>query len=287
MKKGLTVTMVFEAESANYGEGFGNISVLKKMMRGNGNMYTYISRQAMRYCMIQQLSWDNTPLNRDAKDKSVVQFAPKASIDLYPEVDLFGYMKTESGKGATTRPAVARLSNAISLEPYQSDMDYLTNMGLAKRLGAENSIVQREIHHTLYSYTITIDLDRVGVDNEITVPNDEKAKRVCALLDCVQHLYRDIAARRENLAPVFAIGGVYERKTPYFENRIEAPKGYLKVERLKEIIEDDADAKSNTLVGLLNGSFKNEQEIKDTLKPVRIGEFFGALAEKVKAVYHE
>ncbi len=33
-RHGLTATMVFLAESANYGEGVGNISTLKKMSRG-------------------------------------------------------------------------------------------------------------------------------------------------------------------------------------------------------------------------------------------------------------
>lgn len=30
MKKGLTVSVIFKAQSLNYGEGFGNISELKK-----------------------------------------------------------------------------------------------------------------------------------------------------------------------------------------------------------------------------------------------------------------
>ena len=34
-RNGLTITIVFLAESANYGEGVGNISTLKKMTRGN------------------------------------------------------------------------------------------------------------------------------------------------------------------------------------------------------------------------------------------------------------
>ena len=36
-KDGLTLTMVFLAESANYGEGVGNITTLKKMTRGDIN----------------------------------------------------------------------------------------------------------------------------------------------------------------------------------------------------------------------------------------------------------
>lgn len=41
-RNGLTITIVFLAESANYGEGVGNISTLKKMTRGNYEQYSYI-----------------------------------------------------------------------------------------------------------------------------------------------------------------------------------------------------------------------------------------------------
>ena len=62
-REGLTVTMVFLAESANYGEGIGNISTLKKMSRGNHEQYSYISRQAMRYNIVRQANWDQTPVD--------------------------------------------------------------------------------------------------------------------------------------------------------------------------------------------------------------------------------
>ena len=112
-RDGLTFTMVFLAESANYGEGIGNITTLKKMTRGDFQQYSYISRQAMRYNIVKQLKWDNTPV--DGKS-GVVQFAPSATIEDYPEIDLFGYMKTTSKAddkkgGASTRSAVVRLSN--------------------------------------------------------------------------------------------------------------------------------------------------------------------------------
>ena len=42
-------------------------------------------------------------------------------------------MKTKEGEGAATRNAVVRLSNAISLEEFEDDTDFLTNAGLAKR----------------------------------------------------------------------------------------------------------------------------------------------------------
>ena len=222
-KEGLTITMIFLAESANYGEDIGNISPLKKMTRGNYEQYSYISRQAMRYNIVQQANWDKTPV--DGKS-GVVQFAPSATIQDYAEIDLFGYMKTTSkddnnSGGAFTRSAVARLSNAIALEAFQGNLEFLTNMGLASRQGLANAIVQSEVHRSYYAYTISIDLERVGIDGEINIKSEEKAERVKVLLDTLHYLYRDIKGRRENLSPLFIIGGRYSRKNPFFENRIK------------------------------------------------------------------
>lgn len=291
-KNGLTLTMVFLAESANYGEGVGNISALKKMTRGNYEQYSYISRQAIRYNIIQQLGWDNTPVAKVAGD--VVQFAPAATIQDYPEIDLFGYMKTsskEEGKsdkgGASTRSAVVRLSNAIALEPYQSDLEFLTNMGLAKRQNLENGIAQSEIQRSFYAYTITADLDRVGIDGEISVPNEERAQRVKSLLDTLQFLYRDIKGRRENLAPVFSIGGRYERKNPFFENRVILDEGKIKTDTLAEIIESSADIKDNTVVGVASGIFENDKDLKEKLKAGSVADVFEHLKKEVDKYYGE
>ena len=88
--KGLTITVVFIANSANYGEGFGNITTLKKLTRGDGSSYSYISRQALRYNIVEQLGYNNTPVKAmGSGSKTVVQFAPNATIAEYPEIDLF------------------------------------------------------------------------------------------------------------------------------------------------------------------------------------------------------
>ncbi|TEB05980.1 hypothetical protein Psch_03022 [Pelotomaculum schinkii] len=292
--KGLTLSMIFEAQSGNYGEGFGNIQVLKKISRGDGGVYSYISRQALRYNIINQLGWDNTPVEGSGSgDKKVVQFAPSTRISDYPEIDLFGYMKTEEGEYGINRPAVVRLSHAIALETYHAEMDYLTNMGLALRgKNLVNSISQSEIHKSFYAYTITIDLDRVGKDTDqaggVTeeIPDEIKAARVVDLLKTVQFLYRDIKGRRENLAPVFAIGGVYNRKNPYFEGRLKLNKCSLDTDIIKEMLKDE-DVKENTLIGLLDGILDNSVKIKADLAPVDINSLFNALIKKVEAYYNE
>src|SRR5665648_40356 len=287
-KNGLTVSLVFAAESANYGEGFGNLSVLKKMTRGDSKQYSYISRQALRYNMVQQMGWDSTPV--DSKS-GVVQFAPEAKIKDYPELDLFGYFKTTSKEsetekgGASSRSAVARLSNAVALEPFKGDMDFLTNIGLASRKNLENAIAQSEINAAYYAYTITIDLDRVGIDGEIKLDNKEKADRVNKLLDTVQYLYRDIKGRRENLSPLFVVGGVYERKNPFFENRIKIKSNQLDVALLSDVINGDEAIKSNTLVGVIAALLDNTDQIKKELRAKSIADTFKEIKREVETYY--
>lgn len=296
--KGLTLSIIFEAESANYGEGFGNISSLKKMSRGDGYSYSYISRQALRYNIIEQLRWNNTPVS-DA-DK-VVQFKIDASIDKYPEIDLFGYMKTgkNSPNGSSnTRVATVRLSNAIALENYNSDLDFLTNMALAKRDNLDNAIAQSEIHKSYYAYTITIDLDRVGIDGIILdkkgkdankklieIEKSERAKRINDLLKILKTLYRDIRGRRENLSPIFIIGGVYNIKNPFFENRLKVEKNKLIIETIKDTLKMDEEISKNTICGLVDSIFSNTEEIKKELNPKSVAEVIEELCKKVDKYY--
>lgn len=296
--KGLTLSIIFEAESANYGESFGNISSLKKMSRGDGYSYSYISRQALRYNIIEQLKWNNTPVS-DA-DK-VVQFEKDASIKDYPEIDFFGYMKTgkNSPNGSSnTRAATVRLSNAVALENYNSDLDFLTNMGLAKRGNLDNAIAQSEIHKSYYAYTITIDLDRVGIDEIfldkkgkdakkelIEIPKSERAKRVKDLLNILKTLYRDIRGRRENLSPIFIIGGVYNIKNPFFENRLKAEKNKLIIQTIKDTLNIDEEIKNNTICGLIDSVFSNTEEIRKELNSKSISEVMEELCKKVDEYY--
>jgi len=290
-KKGLTASFIFEAESTNYGEGTGNVTALKKISRGDGETYTYISRQALRYNIVEQMGISQTPLDLEG---TVIQFHPDATIEEYSEIDLFGYMKTK--KPAKSRAAVVRLSNGIALESYQSDLDFLTNKGLLDRYNQQadkikegGNIAQSEIHKSYYAYTLTIDLDKVGIDNndQIEVSNDEKENRVNHLLDTVKFLYRDIKGRRENLSPLFAIGGVYDIKNPFFENKLKVKDNRLQTTTIQHVLNLDAQVKEQTKIGYIQGIFNNDVEIEKELNPVSIGEFFAQLKEAVSLYYNK
>lgn len=287
--KGLTMSIIFEAGSANYGETIGNVASLKKLSRGKGDQYTYISRQALRYNIVNQMGIDNTKVD---VDKSVVQFAPDATIDKYPEIDLFGYMKTS--KEQKTRSAIVRLSHAISLETFKGDLDFLTNKGLYDRYAKQEnksedvkggSIAQSEIHRSYYAYTITVDLDKVGIDenDDIEIENTEKANRIIKLLDTIRFLYRDIRGRREDLKPLFVIGGVYDIKNPIFHNALDVKDNRVDVNRVKDVLYEDI--KDDTHCGLVKGIFENDNEIIEELKAVSMPKFFEAIKEEVKDYY--
>ena len=107
------------------------------------------------------------------------------------------------------------------------------------------------------------------------------------LLDAVQYLYRDIKGRRENLAPLFAIGGNYSRKNPFFENRVSISKNNINVATPLEIMDADEDIKSSTVAGVISEIFDNDKEIKDKLGAVTVAEAFRQLKEKVDTYYGE
>ena len=286
-KKGLTFTAVFLAQSANYGEGIGNVAALKKISRNRGEQYTYISRQAIRYNIIEQLGEPLSPVKKDTGDKDVIQFSIDAKISEYPELDFFGYMKTTKGENSKNRSAIVRLSNAVSLETFKGDLEFLTNKGLADRAGEFPNIAQAEIHKSYYKYTLTIDLDKIGVD-ELDNINKEKARRVKKLLDTISLLYRDIRGRREDLKPLFIIGGVYDIKNPFFENIVDIKNNRIAVEKLYSGIYDYIE--KDTLCGIVKEQFDNDTEVETELKKKNITitdtpEFFKKIKEKVDEYY--
>lgn len=89
-KNGLSITIIIKAQSLNYGEGIGNISELKKLSRGDGSIYTFESRQAIRYDIARlgnkMFGWNLEVVD---KSKGTVQFKDELTIEDSQEMDLF------------------------------------------------------------------------------------------------------------------------------------------------------------------------------------------------------
>lgn len=329
MNKGLTATIIVEAQSLNYDEGFGNLSVLKKLRRGSGDVFSFASRQSLRYSIVkqgvEQFGWRLGEVEpQGSGSKKVVQFKRDISIKDSEEIDLFGYMKTKKREkkkeGANVadatqeedtmiRVAPVRLTPAISLEPFYNDIEFLNNKWLSDRAGEDPNIANIEQHRSLYKYTVTIDLDRIGSEehNETLDPKDriklldkpeDRANRVNEFLEVIKNLYRDIRGRREDLKPLFIIGGVYPVKNPFFMNvvKIEWENGKPKI--LKEAIDEilnskycykdngklteNEEVKTNTVIGLRNGLFANGASFSAIASPETA---IDALKTKVKEFY--
>lgn len=302
-KSGLTITMIFKAQSLNYGEGIGNISELKKLSRGDGTIHTFASRQALRYDIARlgnkMFGWNLEVVD---KSKGTVQFRDELSIRDSEEMDLFGYMKTskksdknEAG-GSNIRSAAVRLSHAISLEDYKSDTEFLNNKGLADRINEFPNLANIEQHLSYYTYTVTIDLEKIGKDGDIELEQQEKAKRVNQLLEIIKVLNRDIRGRQENLSPLFIIGGLYDLNSPFFLGRIKVSGKEGKFSIDTEVLEDTMTIKlgenkiaNGTNIGMVKNIFQNEEEIEKRFngKVSNIQEFFENLESKVSKYYEE
>lgn len=299
-KSGLTITMIFKAQSLNYSEGIGNIAELKKLTRGNGDVYTFASRQALRYDIArlgnEMFNWNLQVVD---KDKKTVQFSEEYTIEDSEEMDLFGYMRTigksdDKDGGANVRSAVVRLSNAISLEKYKSDIEFLSNKGMADRIKEHPNIANLEQHLSYYTYTVTIDLSKVGIDCDIELSNEVKKNRVIQLLEILKVLNRNIRGREENLSPVFVIGGIYTLNSPFFLGRIalndKKEKFELDVDMLKDAMSlklGEEFIKDDTRVGIVKNTFSNEDKINEMVnnKVGTVQEFFEDIESKVSEYY--
>ncbi|MCK9228659.1 MAG: type I-B CRISPR-associated protein Cas7/Cst2/DevR [Syntrophorhabdaceae bacterium] len=312
--KGLTVTVITEAMSLNYGESLGNISELKKITK-NGGVYSYLSPQAMRYEIYRALR-DNFAMDSGKAEalhtgEKVIQFRPDVTIKDYIEADLFGYMKTKKKKGkkeeddqdtttdggATTRVKVARTSPAVSLAPFRSDMEFGTNKNFADRTGDHPDPFQFEHHHSPYAYTLTVNLDRVGVDlnSGIELPGEERVARVCNLLEVLKILNREIKGRTESLNPLFIIGGAYPVKNPWFLNRTavnynkESGKWAINTDVLRSVANlnfKGIRVGDYTRIGYLKGWWDNEAHFGDIVSQAGdLNWFFETLKDEVMRAY--
>jgi CRISPR-associated protein Cst2 len=305
MKKSLTMTVVFYGKSLNFGESMGTVGTLKKYFK-NGATYSYISRQALMYDMRRMLIeknpiWDTKLDNA----KNTIQYDPNVQIQDCPEIDLFGYMKTVKGSGSKVRRAPVRVSDGISLTPWNGDITFNNNMGLAQRSGGPASTegllpYQYEAHSSFYSYTITVNLDEIGIDtNESADPisQQERINRIHSFLDVVENLHRHIRGSAESLSPHFVIGGVYPTGNPIFYNLAEietkAGRAILKVNELVTRMDgnlgDDRVA-DFTRIGIGATTLEIDQDQLKAQRPVSmttVGEFFRDVKKDVETYYNE
>lgn len=290
-KKALTLTVVANMTS-NYSEGLGNIASVQKVFK-NRKVYTIRSRESLKNAiMVQSGMYNDLQTEVDGATQKLVNKELNASNCRALEG---GYMST---KGTTNiRKSSFYLTDGISCESFVNETRFHNNLYLANNLAKAKNInlqekaseaglmpYQYEYDKSLKIYSITIDLEMIGKDenfeqeeNYKEADNKEKADRVNAILNAIENLSLAVKGNLDNAEPVFAVGGLSDRKTHYFEN-------VIKVEEEKLIISGDLKDKieKGYYVGLLEGkTLQNEKEIKEQLNPISITKFFDEIRHEV------
>lgn len=289
--KTLTLTVVASMTS-NYSEGLGNIASVQKVFK-NRKVYTIRSRESLKNAlMVQAGMYDDLQTEVDGATQKLVTEELNASTCRALEG---GYMST---KGTTyVRKSSIYLTDAISCESFVNETRFHNNLYLAGNYASANGKniqndagsvglmpYQYEYDKSLKVYSLTIDLEMVGKDENFGTEADnvEKAARVNAILDAVETLSLVVKGNLDNAEPIFVVGGLSDRKTHYFENVVHVEEDKLKISAdLKDKIEKGYSC------GLLRGKIlENETEIEKELEPMKISEFFEKLKNDV-SVYYE
>ncbi|MBU3218181.1 type I-B CRISPR-associated protein Cas7/Cst2/DevR [Clostridium estertheticum] len=291
-KKALTLTVLANMTS-NYGEGLGNISSVQKVFK-NGKSYATRSRESLKNAiMVQSGMYDDL---QTVVDKKVNQ---KVVSD---ELNATNCRALEGGYMNTTETTYIRkssfyLTDAIACDDFVNETRFHNNLYLASNFAKNNSLnlqadagkcglmpYQYEYDKTMKMYSITIDLEMVGKDenfNTAEADAKEKADRVIAILDTVESLNLVVKGNLDNAEPLFVVGGLIDRKTHYFENVVKVEKDKLSItEDLKDRI-----AKGCNVAILEGGNFKNEVEIKNALPLISVTKFFEDLRNQVNTHY--
>lgn len=290
MGKSLTLTIVANMTS-NYSEGLGNISSVQKIFR-NQKIYAIRSKESLKNAICQQAGmYDDLKTQLDGAMQKFVSDEVNASNCRALEG---GYMNTS---GITyVRNSSFYLTDAVACDSFVNETRFHNNLYLAtsyakdKGLNVQNNSkdvglmpYQYEFDKSLKKYSITIDLDQVGKDAnfDMEATNEEKAFRVKAILTAVENLALVVKGNLDNAEPLFAVGGISDRKTHYFENVVNVKgKQLVLSEDLKERINN------NYHVALVeSGVFDNELEIISELNVISMSELFNKLRSEVDEYY--
>lgn len=287
--KALTLTIAANMTS-NYDETLGNIASVHKIYR-NGREYAIRSRESIKNAICVQAGlYDDLQTSLDGAMQKLVTDEINAATCKALEG---GYMST---KNVTyIRNSSFYITDAISCEIFVNDSRFHNNLYLATNYADANGLnvqndadkvglmpYQYEYDKSLKLYSITIDLESVGVDKNFNAEADnaEKCARVLAIINAVENLSLVVKGSLDNAEPVFVVGGLSNVKTHVFENAVAVSNKKLSIEPIKQKLND------NFSCGIMrNGQFTNEDDIVRELNAVSTAEFFAKLREQVEAYF--
>lgn len=290
MSKALTLTIVANMTS-NYSEGLGNISSVQKVYK-NQKVYAMRSKESLKNAIcVQSGLYDDLKTELDGAMQKMANEEVNAATCRALEG---GYMNTQ---GTThVRNSSFYLTDAIACDSFINETRFHNNLYLATVHAKANGLnvqndskdvglmpYQYEYDKSLKTYSITIDLEAIGKDENFNAEadNEEKAFRVNSILNAIENLSLIVKGNMDNAEPIFVVGGISNRKTHYFENVVN-------VKGQKLILSTDLKDKIGNQyhVALLeSGVLENETEIERELHPLTITNLFNTLRQEVNKYY--
>lgn len=287
--KALTLTVIANMTS-NYGEGLGNAASVQKIFR-NSREYATRSRESLKNAVcVQSGLYDDLQTSLDVATQKLVSDDINAATCKALEG---GYMST---KGVTyIRNSSFYLTDAVSAQPFINDARFHNNLFLATNFAKANGLnvqnnskevglmpYQYEYDKSMKIYSITIDLEKVGKDEnfDAEASAEEKCERVCAIIEAIENLALVVKGNLDNAEPIFVAGGMSPLKTHMFENTVNLSGTNLVIEPLKEKLTGDFKCAM-----LKTGQITNEDDIVRELNPSTVPQFFNELKEQVKNYY--
>lgn len=288
---GITLTIVCNITS-NYGETLGNASSVQKVFK-NGKIYATRSRESMKNAIMTQ-----SGMYDDLK----VVVHEIAQKDVTKEMNASNCRALEGGYMNTNKLTVIRkssfyLTDAVACDEFVNETRFHNNLYLASIRAKDKGLnlqkdakkvglipYQYEFDKSLKKYSITFDLDKVGVDENFNAEAEvsEKIERVNLILETIENLSLVVKGNLDNAEPLMIFGGIGNCKTHYFDNVVNVRKSTLNI--TDELIER-LNKGNYKMAFIEGGNFTNEQEIKEKLNPISITEFFEKLKGDVKNYY--
>lgn len=286
MYKGINIIALSETSltNMNSGEGGSNTVDIKQYIRNN-EKYPYVSGQAMRHYIkssIRRLSNNESCI----PDNEGQTCGKVAECEL---CDLFGYMTTIKGKGAVTRVSPVKVSAAMGLLKMDenSNLDLLTRKKMNEDGKNSGDIVNVELSANIYRYGISIDVARVGAEEEVKnndilnhtidivnrVDDDVKKERVRKVLDGVRNItdYSKQSRLLTDFTPDFVVISLDNNYTHRLQKAIEIDENRnVDINRLTEIASELLDCGSKVLFGAISGSINNLDSVKSALESIGI-----------------
>lgn len=263
---------------ADVGSRTENTIAVKKIRRGRDE-FPYVSAQAWRHwwrdALEEKCGWKMSPVIRETK----IAFT-SANPFLYPDDDVFGYMRAQKGD-TLTRLSPLKTSPLISVMPQTATDDF----GVMARQEGDPVPHEHQFYSTVLKGIFALDLTAVGVfqgsartgfrnltekytatpdikaaiektvavkraktddkkDDDYILPRAERAKRAQDTLKALPFLAGGAkqALHHTDVTPKLIVLAVVEGGNNLWMNiTTETPKKLISIAALKQVIEDYAD----------------------------------------------